>query len=112
MKLWDKGFSIDKQIEQFTVGNDREIDLHIAKYDVQASMAHAKMLASIGIIAEDVVNRAERNAEVDTVRRSSAFGKFSLSLIILFRIPLLYRLRLVFAQSLYICFFFNLCLHI
>ena len=53
MKLWDKGFSIDKQIEQFTVGNDREIDIHIAKYDVQASLAHAKMLASIGIIAED-----------------------------------------------------------
>ncbi len=53
MKLWDKGFSIDNKIEEFTVGNDREIDLHIAKYDVQASKAHAKMLASIGIITED-----------------------------------------------------------
>ena len=50
MKLWDKGFSIDKQIENFTVGNDREIDIHIAKYDVQASIAHAIMLESIGII--------------------------------------------------------------
>ena len=50
MKLWDKGFSIDKQIEKFTVGNDREIDMHIAKYDVQASLAHAIMLESIGII--------------------------------------------------------------
>lgn len=53
MKLWDKGFSIDKQIENFTVGNDREIDIHIAKYDVQASLAHAIMLASIGIISAD-----------------------------------------------------------
>ena len=53
MKLWDKGFSIDQQIEQFTVGNDREIDLHIAKYDVQASLAHAKMLQSIDIITRD-----------------------------------------------------------
>jgi len=53
MKLWDKGISIDKKIEQFTVGNDREIDLHIAKYDVQASLAHAKMLQSIGILSED-----------------------------------------------------------
>ena len=53
MKLWDKGFSIDKQIENFTVGNDREIDIHIAKYDVQASLAHAKMLESIGIINAD-----------------------------------------------------------
>ena len=49
MKLWDKGISIDKKIEQFTVGNDREMDLHIAKYDVQASLAHAKMLASMKI---------------------------------------------------------------
>jgi argininosuccinate lyase len=51
MKLWDKGISIDKKIEQFTVGNDREIDVHIAKYDVIASKAHAKMLQSIGIIS-------------------------------------------------------------
>ncbi|MCR8668825.1 argininosuccinate lyase [Aestuariibaculum sp. M13] len=50
MKLWDKGISIDKKIEQFTVGNDREIDIHIAKYDVIASKAHAKMLHKIGIL--------------------------------------------------------------
>ena len=51
MKLWEKGISIDKKIEQFTVGNDREIDIHIAKYDVIASRAHAKMLQNIGIIS-------------------------------------------------------------
>lgn len=56
MKLWDKGFSIDQQIEKFTVGNDREIDMHIAKYDVQASLAHAVMLASIGIITDNELN--------------------------------------------------------
>ncbi|MFY0712588.1 argininosuccinate lyase [Seonamhaeicola sp. NFXS20] len=53
MKLWDKGISIDKKIEQFTVGNDREIDIHIAKYDVIASKAHAKMLQSIGILTTE-----------------------------------------------------------
>ncbi len=53
MKLWDKGYSIDKKIEQFTVGNDREIDMHIAKYDVQASLAHAIMLESIEIITTE-----------------------------------------------------------
>ena len=53
MKLWDKGISIDKKIEQFTVGNDREIDAHIAKYDVIASRAHAKMLQKIGILTAD-----------------------------------------------------------
>lgn len=51
MKLWDKGISIDKKIEQFTVGNDRKIDIHIAKYDVIASKAHAKMLEKIGILS-------------------------------------------------------------
>ncbi len=53
MKLWDKGISIDNKIEQFTVGNDREIDIHIAKYDVIASKAHAKMLQSIGILSAE-----------------------------------------------------------
>ena len=60
MKLWDKGFSIDKQIENFTVGNDREIDLHIAKYDVKASLAHAIMLASIGIISNDELTNLKK----------------------------------------------------
>lgn len=63
MKLWDKGFSIDKQIEKFTVGNDREIDMHIAKYDVQASLAHAIMLASIGIITTDELNDLKRGLQ-------------------------------------------------
>ncbi|WP_435136855.1 argininosuccinate lyase [Formosa sp. A9] len=53
MKLWDKGLSIDKKIEQFTVGNDREIDIYIAKYDVIASKAHAKMLKEIAIISDE-----------------------------------------------------------
>ena len=52
MKLWDKGFSTDKKIDHFTVGNDRELDLILAKYDVIASTAHAKMLANVGLISE------------------------------------------------------------
>ena len=63
MKLWDKGFSMDKQIEKFTVGNDREIDMHIAKYDVQASLAHAIMLASIGIITADELKDLKRGLQ-------------------------------------------------
>ena len=39
MKLWDKGIKIDEKIEQFTVGNDREVDMYIAKYDLKASLA-------------------------------------------------------------------------
>jgi argininosuccinate lyase len=45
MKLWEKGIPTDQKIEAFTVGNDREIDIHIAKYDLLASKAHATMLA-------------------------------------------------------------------
>jgi argininosuccinate lyase len=63
MKLWDKGFSIDKQIENFTVGNDREIDMHIAKYDVQASLAHAIMLESIHIISADELKDLKRGLQ-------------------------------------------------
>lgn len=53
MKLWNKGFEPDKAIEKFTVGQDRELDLRLARYDVQGSMAHIKMLESIGLLTKD-----------------------------------------------------------
>ncbi|MCM1491497.1 MAG: argininosuccinate lyase [Muribaculum sp.] len=56
MKLWNKGFEPDKHIEGFTVGEDRELDLRLAKYDVQGSMAHIKMLESIGLLTTDELN--------------------------------------------------------
>ena len=64
MKLWDKGIKIDEKIEQFTVGNDREIDMHIAKYDVNASLAHAKMLFSIGIITAIELQQLEKGLSI------------------------------------------------
>lgn len=57
MKLWQKGISTHKKIEQFTIGDDRELDLHLAKYDVIASTAHAKMLARVGLISPDEGNQ-------------------------------------------------------
>lgn len=53
MKLWDKGTSVNKLIEEFTVGKDREMDAYLAKYDVLGSMAHAVMLESIGLLTAD-----------------------------------------------------------
>ena len=50
MKLWNKGFEIDKYIEDYTVGADRELDLRLAKYDIEGSMAHIKMLETIGLL--------------------------------------------------------------
>lgn len=52
-KLWDKGFEPDALIEKFTVGNDRDLDLRLARYDVLGSMAHIKMLQSIGLLEKD-----------------------------------------------------------
>ncbi len=52
-KLWDKGFEINAEIERYTVGRDRELDLLLAPYDVLGSMAHITMLESIGLIAHD-----------------------------------------------------------
>ena len=63
MKLWDKGFSIDKTIEAFTIGDDREVDLYIAKYDLQASLAHAKMLAKTGILDHNELLQIEQSIQ-------------------------------------------------
>lgn len=52
-KLWEKNFEINKEIERFTVGRDREMDLYLAKYDVMGSMAHIIMLESIGLLGSD-----------------------------------------------------------
>ncbi|MBR2628701.1 MAG: argininosuccinate lyase, partial [Alistipes sp.] len=53
MKLWDKGYSTDAFVEEFTVGRDRELDLYLAEADVLGNMAHMKMLNSIGLISDE-----------------------------------------------------------
>ncbi len=50
MKLWNKGFEPDKAIEAYTVGNDQALDLRLARYDIEGSMAHIKMLERIGLL--------------------------------------------------------------
>ena len=52
-KLWDKGYEITTEIERFTVGRDREMDLYLAEADVLGSMAHITMLQSIGLLEAD-----------------------------------------------------------
>ncbi len=74
MKLWDKGFSTDKKIDHFTVGYDRELDLHLAKYDVIASKAHAKMLGKIGLLTEKETN--ELVSELDNIAAKIENGSF------------------------------------
>lgn len=59
-KLWEKSTQVNEKIEKFTVGHDREMDLYLAKYDVLGSMAHIRMLESVGLLHKD---------ELDTLLR-------------------------------------------
>ncbi|MGY5850550.1 argininosuccinate lyase [Salegentibacter sp. F14] len=76
MKLWDKGLAIDKKIERFTVGNDRELDMHLAQYDLKASKAHAKMLGKIGILSMQEVKDIER--ELSQLEKQLEDGTFEI----------------------------------
>ncbi len=74
MKLWDKGYSTDKKIDIFTVGNDRELDLVLAKYDVIGSLAHAKMLHKIGLLSKEEIDSVEN--ELNNILESIKKGEF------------------------------------
>ena len=52
-KLWDKGFEPDRMIEEYTVGQDRELDMRLARYDVEGSLAHIAMLEKIGLLTRE-----------------------------------------------------------
>ena len=55
MKLWDKGTNVNQTIEKFTIGNDAELDLHLAPFDALGNMAHIKMLAKVGLMEHEEV---------------------------------------------------------
>ena len=73
-KLWEKSVSMNAEIERFTVGRDRELDLYLAKYDVLGSMAHITMLQSIGLLAEDELQQLL--AELRNIYETAAKGDF------------------------------------
>jgi len=54
--IWTKSVHMTDEIEKFTIGRDREMDLYLAKYDVLGSMAHITMLESIGLLTKDELN--------------------------------------------------------
>lgn len=76
MKLWDKGYSTDKKIDIFTVGNDRELDLVLAKYDVKGSLSHAKMLHKIGLLSKEEIHAVEN--ELDRILKIIEDGTFTI----------------------------------
>lgn len=52
-KLWEKNIDVNPEIERFTVGRDRQLDLMLARYDVLGTLAHCKMLESIGLLTKE-----------------------------------------------------------
>ncbi|MCM1348693.1 MAG: argininosuccinate lyase [Firmicutes bacterium] len=75
-KLWSKNFEPDKAVETFTVGNDRELDLQLARYDVQGSLAHIKMLESIGLLSE--IELQELTRELKVIAKIIERGEFKI----------------------------------
>lgn len=73
-KLWEKNFEVNREIERFTVGRDRELDLYLAKYDVLGSMAHITMLESIGLLAKEELEPLL--AELRNIYRLCERGEF------------------------------------
>ena len=74
--LWSKGTSATQIVEDFTVGNDRVLDLRLAKHDVMGSKAHIKMLESIGLLEKDELETL--TAGLDEILKEIASGEFKL----------------------------------
>lgn len=73
-KLWEKNINVDAKIEAFTVGKDREMDLFLAKYDVLGSIAHIRMLKSVGLLAADELELLE--TELKKIYQIADKGEF------------------------------------
>ena len=76
MKLWDKGYTVNNIVEKFTVGNDRILDVKLAKYDVQASRAHAQMLEKIGILIPEELHALQ--TVLDDIEKKIDAGSFDI----------------------------------
>ena len=74
--LWNKGTSATEAVDRFTVGNDRVLDLRLARYDVQGSLAHIRMLESIGLLDRDEL--AVLTAALERIAADIEAGRFAL----------------------------------
>ena len=76
MKLWQKKISVNKQVEKFTIGKDRELDLLLAEHDVLGSMAHAKMLVASGLLKK--ASQQKLHKELGSIYKNVQAGKFKI----------------------------------
>ena len=76
MKLWQKGAAAHERVDHFTVGKDREYDLVLAEYDCQASIAHANMLAKIGLITAE--EATQLSTALKEIQQQAKEGQFTI----------------------------------
>ncbi len=76
MKLWEKNTQVDSKIEAFTVGRDREMDVFLAKYDVLGSIAHIRMLQSVGLLESDELEMLLK--ELKSIYKQADAGNFTI----------------------------------
>lgn len=76
MKLWQKDNGAIKEVETFTVGNDREMDMHLAIFDIQGSLAHTEMLGSVGLLTNEETSALQN--ELKAIYKKVMAGEFSL----------------------------------
>ena len=74
MKIWDKGFDNAPQVDAFTVGKDRELDLLLAPYDIEGTIAHITMLKEVGLLPAD--DFAQLLPALEALQREALEGKF------------------------------------
>ena len=75
-KIWDKGFDNDPQIDAFTVGKDRELDLLLAPYDIEGTMAHITMLSEVGLLEADELSQLL--PALEKLRQEALQGQFEI----------------------------------
>lgn len=75
-KLWQKSYDTEKVIEEFTVGNDAELDMELAQHDVLGSLAHIEMLESISLLEKDELSRLQ--AELKNIHKEVLAGDFTI----------------------------------
>ena len=73
-KLWEKSTTVNPEIERFTVGRDRELDLLLARYDILGSIAHSAMLNSIGMLTDE--ETAALHNELRSIYQTAENGEF------------------------------------
>ncbi len=76
MKLWDKGNSVNKIVEEFTIGNDKELDIVLAEHDVIGSLAHIRMLEKIGLLKNHELKKLQK--ELISIYQSIKKGNFKI----------------------------------